>query len=72
MINLKLKEYLKEKKISIQWLHEVTGIRYATLYNMIHKKHKSINLKYLYSIMDALNVRDMSLIFEKQAKERKS
>lgn len=66
MIKLTLKEYLEEKKIPIQFIHEVTGIRYATLIDIIHRRRDSINLEYLGKIMEAINISDISLILEKK------
>lgn len=65
MIKIKLGDYLKEKNISINWLHKATGIRYATLINIIYNRHKSVTLQHVYNIMEALNIKDMNLIFEK-------
>lgn len=68
MINLKLGEYLQQKGISVLWLSQKTGIRYATLNNMVHSKHKSISLEHMYKVMEALNINDMNIIFDKDGK----
>jgi hypothetical protein len=65
MIKFHLEEYLKEKNISLYWIHEVTGIRYATLMAMM-KQNKKINLIYLDQIMDALNIKDVSILLKKE------
>lgn len=65
MIRIKLKEYLSQFNITIQFLHETTGIRYATLFDIVHGNRNSINLKHLDKIMKALNVKDMNLLLEK-------
>ncbi|WP_405101537.1 helix-turn-helix domain-containing protein [Oceanobacillus sp. FSL H7-0719] len=64
-VNFRLIEYLEEHSISLNWLHEATGIRYATLYDMGSNVQNSINLIHLNMIMDALNISDMNLLLEK-------
>lgn len=66
MIKLKLKEYMEEKCISATFIHEFTGIRYATLMDMIHGHTNSVNLKYLGQVMSALRIKDVSLIMKKE------
>lgn len=64
MVRIALKEYLEEKGISIWWLHKETGIRYPTLHGYVNNKVDSINLNYLYVIMNALNINDVNLILK--------
>lgn len=64
MVRLKLKEYLEEKNISLNYIHKATGIRYATLHSIVNGKVHSINLKLLQKIMEVINVSDMNIIFE--------
>lgn len=65
-MKFKLKEYLDEKKISIHWLSEATGIRYATVFSMVNHNRERITLKHLGAVMKALNIKDVNLILELQ------
>lgn len=64
MVKVKLKEYIEEKGITVQFIHEKTEIRYATLLDIINNKRKSVNLEYLAKIMEAINISDISLILK--------
>ena len=64
MVNFKIKQYMDFTGTSIHLLHQQTGIRYSTLHAMINNKNQKINLIYLQSIMKALNIKDMNLVFE--------
>lgn len=66
MIENNLKKYIEERGITIKHIQGVTGIRYATLLDIINGKNNLINLKYLNEIMKAINVSDFNLIFKKQ------
>lgn len=65
-LKFKLKEYLEEKNIPLKFIHDVTGVRYATLWNMMNEVHNSVDLRIVYQIMEAINISDVSLLFEKQ------
>lgn len=69
-LKFKLKEYLEEKKIPLKFIHDVTGIRYATLWNMMNEMHNSVDLRIIYQIMEAINISDVSLLFEKEDLEK--
>lgn len=66
MIQNNLREYIDEKEITISFISQKTGIRYATLLNIINGNISKINLKYLAAIMDAINISDFNLIFKKE------
>lgn len=68
MIELTLKEYMEDKGISATYIHEKTGIRYATLMDMIHGHRKSVKLEYLGKVMQALHISDINLIMKKHRK----
>ena len=62
MVKITVKDYIDEKGISLKYIHEKTGIRYATLIDIVHNRRNSVNLKYLSKIMQAINISDLSLI----------
>jgi len=64
MVKLKLRSYLQEHNIPLFWVHEHTGIRYATLHSMDDDKDM-INLEHLDKIMESLNIKDVNLLLEK-------
>lgn len=64
MVKLKLRSYLREHNIPLFWVHEHTGIRYATLHSMDDNKDM-INLDHLDKIMESLNIKDVNLLLEK-------
>jgi Cro/C1-type HTH DNA-binding domain len=66
MIKFYLEDYLKEKKISLYWLSEMTGIRYATLRAMMKQDHRSLNMVYLDRIMDSLNIKEINILLKKE------
>lgn len=65
MVELTLKGYMEEKGISATFVHEFTGIRYATIMDMMHKHRGSVNLEHLGKVMEALQINDISLIMKK-------
>lgn len=64
MVQFKLKEYLEFTGTSINLLHTQTGIRYATIYDMINGRTDKINMVHLNKLMKALHIKDMNLVFE--------
>lgn len=64
MIKFKLKEYLQEQGLSLYWLAKETGIRYATIHDIANNKTTTLNLYYLYVIVNTLGIKDMNLLFE--------
>lgn len=67
-VTTKLNEYLEEKQIPLKFVSDVTGIRYATLWDIANMTRKSVNMTHIFQIMEALNIRDMNLIFDKVSK----
>lgn len=65
MVRIKLDEYLEEHNISLYWLAQATGIRYATLLAIKNNDIERLNLNYLDTIMEVLNVSDMNLLLER-------
>ncbi len=65
MIKNNLREYIEEKGIAISYIHEKTGIRYATIHDIISGKNTRINIKHLDKIMEAINISDMNLVLKK-------
>lgn len=64
MIQLKLKNILVEKGISVSQLSKATDIRYATIHNIVNNKElMHIDLSYLSQICTFLNIEDMNEIF---------
>lgn len=59
------KKYMERHGISIYWLSKKTGIRYQTLHSILNNKNKQVTLKHLWSIADALNIKDMNIMFKK-------
>lgn len=62
MVKIVLGDYLESQKIEIKWLHDVTGIRYATLIDYIHNHTGSMKHKHIAKIMKALKINDMNKI----------
>jgi DNA-binding Xre family transcriptional regulator len=73
-VNIKLDKILEKRGLSQGDLHRLTGIRMATLNDLINGKKNSINLAHISVIMIALRISDMTEIFdiefEEEVKER--
>lgn len=54
MIRLTLRDLLKQKRKSVYWLAQETGVRYATLHRMATKEVEKIDLGVLDKICAAL------------------
>lgn len=65
MLKIVLKEYIEEKEISLKFIEGKTGIRYATIHDIVNNKRKGVNLVYLDAIMDAINISDINLVIKK-------
>lgn len=65
MIRIRLDEILKERNLTLTWLSEQTGIRYATLID-IKNSNVRVNLDYLSIIADFFGIEDMNELFEKE------
>ncbi|MFC4601821.1 helix-turn-helix domain-containing protein [Cohnella hongkongensis] len=64
MLILKLESLMKENKINTKQLSEMTGIRWNTIDDMVKNKAKHWSPENLDKIMHALNVDNVSEIFE--------
>ena len=56
MIKIRLNELLVERELSLYWLSQETGIRYATLWQMSRNETALLNLKTLDKICKVLEV----------------
>lgn len=65
MIRFRLQEVLDEQGLTLTWLSEQSGIRYATLLTFKNNKNEKANLFHLYTIMNVLGIEDMNEIMEK-------
>ena len=60
----KLGDILAERRITQTELSEVTGIRHASINEMLHDKKKTINKQHLMAIMVALKLKDITDLYE--------
>ena len=63
-VKIKLGDILEKRKLSQGDLHRLTGIRMATINELINGKKNSINLAHITVIMIALRIYDMREIFD--------
>lgn len=63
-VELKLGEILKERELSQGDLHRMTGIRVATINEIVNAKKYSVNIVHLVCIMCALRITDIREIFD--------
>lgn len=63
-IQLKLDKAMKDRGITQLKLARLSGIRQATISDMVQNKRGTINLRNLERIIQILNIRDMSEIIE--------
>jgi len=61
MIKCHLSRILGEKRLHISDLHKLTGIRYATLWNIYHEKNRSISYGMMEKICNALDCQPADL-----------
>lgn len=59
-IVIDVKAKLKEQKMSQKTLAELTGLREATISEIINNRRSTINRKHLGLILDALKIKDMN------------
>ena len=63
-IKLNLRRLLEEKNVTQQQLSAMTGIRQATISEMVNRRRRSVNLDYLERILTVLDVKDPSRLIE--------
>jgi transcriptional regulator with XRE-family HTH domain len=61
-LEVTLKEVLKENNLTQKNLSELTGIREAAISELSNKKRGSINIKHLETIINRLNINDITKI----------
>ena len=54
-MKFKIKDYLKERGISVYWLEKETKIGHKTLYDMVNNKKTGVKFANLEKICRALN-----------------
>lgn len=59
-----LDDILKDRKLSQKQVSEMTGLRIATISDIVNGKLVSINLVQIFAIMSALRLTDISDIFK--------
>jgi putative transcriptional regulator len=62
--NFKLKELLERRGMSQKELSQKTGIREATISEMVNDSRSVYNKTHLVKVMDALNVTDLNDLLE--------
>jgi DNA-binding Xre family transcriptional regulator len=63
-IHIKLGEILRERGLTQGDLHRLTGLRVATINELVNFKKKSLTVAHLVSIMIALRITDICDLFE--------
>ena len=63
-VEIKLGEILKERDLSQGDLHRMTGIRVATINEIVNAKKYSVNIVHLVCIMASLRITDVREIFD--------
>lgn len=64
MFRMKLKEVLERKGISQKELAQMTGLREATISELVNDTRSAYNKNHLIKIMETLKVSDLSEILE--------
>jgi transcriptional regulator with XRE-family HTH domain len=67
--HMKLKEVLERKGISQKELAAMTGLREATISELVNDSRSAYNKKHLLKIMEVLNISDLSEILEVRSVE---
>lgn len=68
--NFKLKDVLERKGMTQKELSEITGIREATISEMVNDSRSVYNKQHMFKVMDALNITDLEEILELQVFEK--
>lgn len=68
---LRLRELLEERKISQKEFAKLTGMREATISEMVNDTRISYNKKYLATCMEALGLTDISQIIQTIVSEKR-
>ncbi|MEW5570528.1 helix-turn-helix domain-containing protein [Rossellomorea marisflavi] len=63
-IHIKLGDILKERGLTQGDLHRLTGLRVATINELVNFKKKSLTVAHLVSIMTALRITDLRDLIE--------
>jgi putative transcriptional regulator len=63
-IRIKIKELLKEQKISLRELSRKSKISHSSLSLLSQQKRQKIQLSHLKKICDALNITDLNKLIE--------
>lgn len=69
-VKIKLKEVMKEKKVTQTMLSEMIGIRQATISAYYSNKNREVNLSIIEKIAEALNIDDISALLQFEKKEK--
>lgn len=63
-LKLKLKKLIAEKGYTQQQLSQITGLRQASISELINMKRRSINIDHLERLLNAMEVDDVYRIFD--------
>jgi transcriptional regulator with XRE-family HTH domain len=63
-LKCKLGEVLKERGMKMQELSDLTGIRVATISELVNMKRSTINVPHILVIAQVLRITDISKLFE--------
>ena len=63
-IKINLRKLLQEKNVTQLELSQLTGIRQATISEIVNRRRRSVNLNYLESIMKVLEITDISRLIQ--------
>jgi len=72
MVRLRLKELLQERGKTSYWLAKETGVRYATIWQMINGKVARLNMEALDRICTALECQPGTLLVQVQSRASKA
>lgn len=67
MIKVRLNELLEQKRKTLYWLAQESGLTYPTLHKLAKGETQSIRFDTLEKIMDALEVEDVNDILVRKA-----
>jgi transcriptional regulator with XRE-family HTH domain len=63
-VKCKLHEVLKERGLSMEELHELTGLRIATISEIANMKRSTLSIPHIIVIAKALRITDMNVLIE--------